>query len=567
MQPAKAKNRAESNLRPGKIKYIKQGLLGKASGQGLRQMISEDGSRPINSLKSATSTPITQFGIEQGITEGEKQRKVELERKAKLDEIAQKQRQREIEKEEKRRIYCASSRPSYPSAVSYPELGTSSVAAAAGKYVPIYNRDKEGPRNGGSREPPSDWGARQTPAIDGDPWQPPPNSDRWASSTRTEVPNPPSDRRRDGSSKSTCSSSKEGALQKGSSIRNAYTMGSNSSTDLPSDTPLPQPSELVQDNTTNSGGKNKKKKGRGRNMIKEVAGLKRGEKLNVTFYNNRAVGQNHKCFTRHLGKIIRDRQICPLNVRSWKEIPEERKNHMWDSVTEKFEADDLLDHRDDVLHHMRELWNKWRGKMHIKNVKNMSEQEALNCVPNGVHKDDWEWLVKNYYSDKKYKEVSIRNSHRRSKLTMPHRTGSKPVREIIYEMGGKEGNPPDVAVVFHASHSKNGKLIELETIEKYDEIQEVIRSEPSLSRIELVDKCFKTQNHGHVVCFGGGVKRKDLDGSSSRKAELVEENRSMKVRLSSLEEEFQKLKEMFLSQQSTNFQPPCSSPPAEDLMY
>ncbi|KAG5572067.1 hypothetical protein H5410_061833 [Solanum commersonii] len=56
----------------------------------------------------------------------------------------------------------------------------------------------------------------------------------------------------------------------------------------------------------------KEKRVRGRNKCKEVASLENGQKLNVTFYNNRTVGTNINLFLRHLGKIIRDCNIFPL---------------------------------------------------------------------------------------------------------------------------------------------------------------------------------------------------------------------------------------------------------------
>ncbi|XP_055961460.1 uncharacterized protein LOC126676382 [Mercurialis annua] len=105
-------------------------------------------------------------------------------------------------------------------------------------------------------------------------------------------------------------------------------------------------------------------------------------------------------------------------------------------------------------------------------------------------------------------------------------------------IGGKDGNPPNLATIFLESRQKNGKLIEPETIEKYEEILEVIRSDPSLPNLQVGEKCFGYQCHSHVVGFDGGIKRKDLNGSSSKKGELEEENRSMKARLISLEEEF-----------------------------
>ncbi|KAJ8422487.1 hypothetical protein Cgig2_016923 [Carnegiea gigantea] len=59
---------------------------------------------------------------------------------------------------------------------------------------------------------------------------------------------------------------------------------------------------------------------RGMNLVKEVARLKDGEKLGVEFYNNGVVGDNSKAFSRHLGKLVRNRTICPIRVHSWDEI-------------------------------------------------------------------------------------------------------------------------------------------------------------------------------------------------------------------------------------------------------
>lgn len=74
-------------------------------------------------------------------------------------------------------------------------------------------------------------------------------------------------------------------------------------------------------------------KKRGRNKCKEIARLKQGEKLEVTFFNNRAVGTNHEVFARHLGIIVRDTNIVPVKVHKWKDIGDREKDHMWTAVT------------------------------------------------------------------------------------------------------------------------------------------------------------------------------------------------------------------------------------------
>nr|XP_016436411.1 PREDICTED: uncharacterized protein LOC107762557 [Nicotiana tabacum] len=83
---------------------------------------------------------------------------------------------------------------------------------------------------------------------------------------------------------------------------------------------LPPSSDQAMKNfqTVETGSSNPKKvkRVRGRNKCKEVASLEVGQKLKVTFYNNRTIGTNNKLFSRHLGKIVRDRNMCPLGVSS-----------------------------------------------------------------------------------------------------------------------------------------------------------------------------------------------------------------------------------------------------------
>ncbi|XP_059290138.1 uncharacterized protein LOC132043691 [Lycium ferocissimum] len=301
----------------------------------------------------------------------------------------------------------------------------------------------------------------------------------------------------------------------------------------------------------------KGKKVRGLNICKKVLRLKPGEKLRVTFYQNRVVGMNHASFTRHLGLLVRDRSMCPLRVHSWLDIEEHKLDHMWKAVTDKFVCDNMNDQKEHVLQHMRRLWNNWRGSLH-KNVKSKSLHRVLKDVPAGVHKSDWEWLVKEHFLSDKFKEASTRNSINRSKVTMPHRTGSKPYREIIYGLGGKDGNPPDMATLFFETRKKDDELVEPETIEKYAEIQKLVQSDPSLTNIEVIEKCFGPQRKSHVVGFGGGITAKELKGGNSSKAALLEElkttkkeKESLQKRMDILESKYERLERIVLGQPSS----------------
>ncbi|OIS98924.1 hypothetical protein A4A49_01612 [Nicotiana attenuata] len=206
------------------------------------------------------------------------------------------------------------------------------------------------------------------------------------------------------------------------------------------------------------------------------------------------------------------------------------------SAKDKFDSDDTNHQREHVLNHMRQLWNNWRGSLH-KYVKLKPLHEALKDVSEEVDKSDWEWLVKEHFLSEKFKEASIRNSINRSKLRMPHRTGSKPIREIIYELGGKDGNPPNMATIFFETHKKNDTLVEPEASKKYDEIQELVQSEPSLTNIEVVERCFGPQNKSHVVGLGGGITTKELKGGSSSKAAILAELNATRKEKESLQTE------------------------------
>ncbi|KAL2933823.1 Chromosomal replication initiator protein DnaA [Bienertia sinuspersici] len=281
--------------------------------------------------------------------------------------------------------------------------------------------------------------------------------------------------------------------------------------------------------TTNNGKK------RGRNKCKEIAKLKPGEKLEVTFYNNRAVGPNHEVFARHLGIIVRDTNIVPVRVHKWKDIGDREKDHMWTAVTDVFSNENMESYREHVLDHMKELWINWRSDLLRYNVKNknISLQVAYNQKPpNGLDKNDWRWLIKEVYSTDKFKKVSARNSTNRLhyQKELAHRTGSKPFRQVIWkDLGANKGIKPDLVNVFYTTRKKDNSLPNAETTQKYDEIREILEKDPSLPHVEVAQRVFKSKSRDRVVGFGGGIKLKDIKGPQPSREELeVELNTTKK---------------------------------------
>ncbi|GMH20517.1 hypothetical protein Nepgr_022358 [Nepenthes gracilis] len=149
--------------------------------------------------------------------EAEMRRKEEAEHRAKMDEIAEKQRQRERELDEKERIRREQLRgrsteptimPSGPLGAAHPDLGIIAPAAAApspapGKYVPRFKRQSEGAAAQAPTPEPDRWGSGR---HDDRP------SDRWRSDDSRSFGSGSRDERRPfgggGSSRSTWSSSR-----------------------------------------------------------------------------------------------------------------------------------------------------------------------------------------------------------------------------------------------------------------------------------------------------------------------------------------------------------------------
>ncbi|XP_075100144.1 uncharacterized protein LOC107762009 isoform X2 [Nicotiana tabacum] len=136
---------------------------------------------------------------------------------------------------------------------------------------------------------------------------------------------------------------------------------------------------------------------------------------------------------------------------------------------------------------------------------------------------------------------------------MRHRTGSKPIREIMYEFVGKDGNPPDTATIFFETRKKDDKLVEPETNEKY-----------------VVERCFGPQRKSHVVGFGGGITAKELKGANSSKDALLEklsatekENKSLKECIEGLESKCDVLESKYAQLASAVFNQASSSSSSE----
>ncbi|PKA49596.1 hypothetical protein AXF42_Ash004136 [Apostasia shenzhenica] len=107
----------------------------------------------------------------------------------------------------------------------------------------------------------------------------------------------------------------------------------------------------------------------------------------------------------------------------------------------------MKERKNNVLSHIRYLWSNWRADLNRKYLKGKTPHVALAKVPDKLTKIEWEWLVKCYFSDPKYKE----------------------------------------------------KLVA------------AILAEPHASHIEIIERCFGPHVHSHITCYGSSVKKMQQD--------------------------------------------------------
>ncbi|KAH0673697.1 hypothetical protein KY290_034994 [Solanum tuberosum] len=83
-------------------------------------------------------------------------------------------------------------------------------------------------------------------------------------------------------------------------------------------------------------------------------------------------------------------------------------------------------------------------------------------------------------------------------------------------MGEKAGSPQNLKTIFIQTCMKSNKLVEPEA-----QIKEIVKAEPSLSSLEIVEKCYGPQNRSPVFYFGGEVKARDVKWGTSSKSHIL----------------------------------------------
>ncbi|KAH0635831.1 hypothetical protein KY289_035746 [Solanum tuberosum] len=90
---------------------------------------------------------------------------------------------------------------------------------------------------------------------------------------------------------------------------------------------------------------------------------------------------------------VRSRSCCPLKVNGWKEIEQDKIDHMWDIILEKFNFDVSEGKRDAIFGHMSDLYRDYRHKLKRKYFDSKSTyQLRLRNKPKHFGADEWKYI-------------------------------------------------------------------------------------------------------------------------------------------------------------------------------
>ncbi|KAG5604502.1 hypothetical protein H5410_025994 [Solanum commersonii] len=108
-------------------------------------------------------------------------------------------------------------------------------------------------------------------------------------------------------------------------------------------------------------------------------GLEKRSETAMSFQRTRS--NSTMSSTQEMRTMDKNPLICEEDMQINTSFPPSVDQH-------KFEAVDMNDHHDHILGWMNELWNKWRGHLHAKYVKDKPIHQSLRTIPRRVDKKE-----------------------------------------------------------------------------------------------------------------------------------------------------------------------------------
>ncbi|CAL1395494.1 unnamed protein product [Linum trigynum] len=255
-------------------------------------------------------------------------------------------------------------------------------------------------------------------------------------------------------------------------------------------------SEPEDDNSTET---NVQKRTRGPTSCMAIHVREMEERDTITVNDfGQPIGDDFK-FSSFLGTLARNNKFVPLNHFSWKDVPKENKEDIWNYVNAKYVVPNIC--KKWVLDTVRNAWKGHKSRTKTKMNKYKTRREKLanrpKTIPLGVMED-----LLDHWNKPEVQEESDRNSQHRMIQEDHHKSGSESFakqREKLKKLKGNNEEPTALEMYFRTRKAKQG-----------DDMDEITRAQVDGLRRTIVEEGEGSSSRPKVRYYGRGVTPKSL---------------------------------------------------------
>ncbi|XP_043813697.1 uncharacterized protein LOC110616499 [Manihot esculenta] len=230
--------------------------------------------------------------------------------------------------------------------------------------------------------------------------------------------------------------------------------------------------------------------------------------------------------TAATGQTIRNVSCCPLQVKQWNKITDDKLDHMWSTILEKFTFEYSDARKGAIFGHMNALYRYYRHKLKKKYFDSKATYSLrLRNKPKDMDVKDWKYLI-NLWTENTFQERRNKNKTNRCKHSMPPYTGTKSFARLRDHMKKKNGKTSSRLELFLESRKrKQGKEIDpisQEAIEKFQQLKKQREEEQiSLDDDAMFADVLGPEKNSYIRAYGPKKNVTEYFSARPTKIELL----------------------------------------------
>ncbi|CAH9091486.1 unnamed protein product [Cuscuta epithymum] len=161
------------------------------------------------------------------------------------------------------------------------------------------------------------------------------------------------------------------------------------------------------------------------------------EKIKICFMDElrRVVGEKADEFICDCSKWVKE--FCPLNSWNWAKMDSVAQDRLYAKIKGKYDLPERVDDVDvtEVLKlQCSMLYRNWRFRLKESHFRGKSKAQASSSRPTNIDREQWEWLVYEYWGSEKQEEISKVNTINKLNQIETPANGSRSTARFFYDL-------------------------------------------------------------------------------------------------------------------------------------